>query len=300
MIFLPNCEFYVTHTCNLSCQGCHTFNDLAIGGHFRWTKSKKVYEKWATIMDIGRISIMGGEPLINPDYIVWLRNIRRLWPNAKINVFTNGTRFADHPDLYNTIVELNQNYPNGTVEIIVSLHDPSHEALALDFINSNFKNPQTVQSEIIDAQVHRPTLKYIDDNGVILNCTKNYTFHTNSLMFNNDHTATMHRSDPDQAFEICNVKTCHHMQDGQLYKCGPMGMLPYVAKRFQINGRQEDLDLLYSYKPATTEWPIEQIAEFVEELKKKKSIPQCGLCPEKFERFPTDANRKKTFLLKRL
>jgi organic radical activating enzyme len=299
MIYLPNCEFYITHTCNLSCRGCHTFNDLAIGGHSSWSESQEVYEKWASIMDIGRISIMGGEPLINPDYLSWLSNLRRLWPRAKLNVYTNGTRFADHPNLYKTIVELNQTYP-GTVEIIVSLHDPSHESLALDFIQTNFKNPHTVELEITDAQVHRPALKYCDDNGVVLNLTNNYTFHSNSLIINNDQTARLHQSNPDRAFEICNVKTCHHMQDGRLYKCGPMGILPYVVKRFQINGRQEDLDLLYSYKPATTDWTIEQITEFVEELKQKRSIPQCGLCPEQFEHFATDANRKKTFLLKRL
>lgn len=250
-------------------------------------------------MDIGRISFMGGEPLINPDYIDWLYNVRRLWPNAKINVFTNGTRFNDQPVLYDTIVKLNHAYA-GKVEIIVSLHDPDHESLTLDFINTYFNNPQTVETEITDAQVRRPTLKYIDDNGVILNLTKNYQFHTSSIIVNDDHTATLHQSDPERAFEICNVKTCHHMQDGKLYKCGPMGMLPYVVERFQINSRQEDLDLLYSYKPATTEWPVEQIATFVEELKQKRSIPQCGVCPEHFEWFPTDANRKKTFLLKRL
>ena len=61
---------------------------------------------------------MGGEPLINPDYINWLSNVAYLWPKAKIIVYTNGTQFHQQPKLYDTIVELSKHRP-GVLEIIV-------------------------------------------------------------------------------------------------------------------------------------------------------------------------------------
>ena len=72
-----------------------------------------------------------------------------------------------------------------------------------------------------------------------------------------------------------------------------------VLEKFQINARPEDLDLLYSYKPASVSWPVEEITEFVEELKRKRSIPQCSFCPEEFTPQPVHANEKKIVLIKR-
>jgi hypothetical protein len=242
---------------------------------------------------------MGGEPLINPDYLTWLTNVAYLWPNAKIVIYTNGTQFHRQPELYNTIVELSRNRP-GTILIIASIHDPSHNKDVLDFINQNFKNPKLNQQYLNQRQSPTQADIHIDELGVTIYIMQHHIFHQNSLIINPDQTASLHHSDPDKAYEICKMKPCHHMQDGKLYKCGPMGMLPYVADRFQINGRQEDLDLLYSYQPASTDWPVEKILAFVEELNEKKSIPQCGLCPEKFSYSQTDANKKKVFLLKKL
>jgi organic radical activating enzyme len=300
MIYLPNCEFYITHTCNLSCNNCHTFNDLAIGGHYDWNSTKEIYQHWAKIMDIGRICIMGGEPLLNPHYIDWLTNIADLWPKAKIIVYTNGTQFHRQPNLYNTIVDLNKRRP-GVIEIITSMHDTNHEKLALKFIEQYMIEPTVYNRRLDDKQVHEDAVTYCDKNNVIINIKCNEFFHENSLKINREtKQVDLYHSDPEKAFKICNMKTCHHMENGLLYKCGPMGVLPFVLEKFQINARPEDLDLLYSYKPASVGWPIEEISEFVEELKRKQSIPQCSFCPEEFNAHPVLANEKKIMLIKKL
>lgn len=273
---------------------------MAIGGHYKWKDTESIYQQWSKIMDIGRICIMGGEPLINPDYINWLTNVANLWPNAKIVVYTNGTQFHRQPDLYNTIVELSKSRP-GKIEIIASIHDSSHELPVLEFVKQYMIDPKIYDRRLEDKQVSEDAVTYHDINGVVLNIKQNGIFHENSLKINKEtKEVNLYRSDPDRAFEICNMKTCHHMENGLLYKCGPMGVLPVVIKKFQINARQEDLDLLYSYQPASVEWPVEKISDFVEELKRKKSIPQCSFCPEKFSYYPVRATEKKIMLLKKI
>jgi organic radical activating enzyme len=300
MISLPNCEFYITHTCNLSCQGCHSFNDLAIGGHYKWDSKKEVYQRWSEIMEIDRICIMGGEPLINPDYINWLSNVAYLWPKAKIIVYTNGTQFHQQPKLYDTIVELSKHRP-GVLEIIVSTHDSSHTSLALNFVTQYMVNPTLTSSHLADKQVAEDAVAFSDENGVTLHIKQNLSFHENSLKINREtKQLDLYHSDPEKAFKICNLKSCHHLEDGFLYKCAPVGVLPFVIKKFQINARQEDLDLLYSYKPASVDWPIERVKDFVTELKRKESIPQCSLCPEEFSWRPVNATEKKIMLIKRV
>jgi organic radical activating enzyme len=299
MIHLPNCEFYITHTCNLSCNHCHTFNDLAIGGHYDWTSTEHIYRRWAEIMDIARICIMGGEPLTNPHYLEWLTNIAQLWPRAKIIVYTNGTQFHRQPDLYKTIVELNNTRP-GIIEIFVSAHDQNHQEPVFKFIKTYMIEPRTFDRYLEDKQVAEHAVAYQDKNGVILNIKQNGFFHENSLKINRQtKQVDLYHSDPEKAFKICNMKTCHHMENGLLYKCGPMGVLPFVLEKFQINARPEDIDLLYSYKPASVDWPLEEVSNFVEELKRKQSIPQCSFCPEEFTPHPVYANEKKIVLIKK-
>ena len=101
--YVPTIEFYITNVCNLSCTGCNRFNNYKFTGFQKWNDYKEVYKKWSEVLDVGYIGILGGEPLLTPDYINWLTGIRELWPTSTISTITNGYRLNYVPGLYEYI-----------------------------------------------------------------------------------------------------------------------------------------------------------------------------------------------------
>lgn len=111
MVSIPFLEFYITNVCNLQCRGCNRFNNYNFKGHFAWNDA---YEEWAKKLDVEVISILGGEPTAHPQLEEWCINLRRLWPNSKIFVQSNGTLIKLRK------MRLWEKYEVGTV---ISLHD---------------------------------------------------------------------------------------------------------------------------------------------------------------------------------
>ena len=71
---IPYAEFYIINVCNLACPGCNRFNDYNFTGYQRWEDYADAYKQWAEQVDIGNIGILGGEPLLNPTFMAWVRN----------------------------------------------------------------------------------------------------------------------------------------------------------------------------------------------------------------------------------
>ena len=90
--YLNKIEFYITNVCNLNCDNCNRLNNYRFSGHQLWADYADIYAEWAEKVDIGKITILGGEPTLNPSLIEWIEGIRKLWPTSKLDVLTNGTR----------------------------------------------------------------------------------------------------------------------------------------------------------------------------------------------------------------
>jgi len=103
MHHLSYAEFYITNVCNLNCDNCNRYNNFAFGGHQSWAEYRDQYTKWAELIDIEMISILGGEPLLNPEFIDWVKGIADLWPNSFIRISTNGTQLDRWPELYDLL-----------------------------------------------------------------------------------------------------------------------------------------------------------------------------------------------------
>ena len=102
---LNYCEFYITNVCNLNCTNCNRYNNFAFTGHDTWNLHEKTYEQWSKIISSRKIGILGGEPLLNPDFFNWLSGVARLWPHADIDIITNGTQFGRWPNLYEELLK---------------------------------------------------------------------------------------------------------------------------------------------------------------------------------------------------
>lgn len=304
MLHIPYCEFYLTHTCNLSCQDCHTFNNLPISGHSVWNQVKPLYQAWSEILDIDRISLIGGEPLLNPNFEEWLIGVSNLWPQSAIKIYTNGSQFHRWPNLYQQVCQINHNRSHGKIWFVISIHDLEHRALfntwlKLNQVSADIWYPAGAKSleqpldDVGDILSSR-SFTIQDTNGTIIQLRDQEVFHKNALIPNpTSGNILLHNSDPDKAIDICRVKTCHHMRDGLLYKCGPVAVLPKIVKEFDVALDNDDLDLLNSYHPASPTWSLPSLEKFVSELNSVDTIPQCKFCPDTFSYSPVNATAKK-------
>ena len=87
---IPYFETHITEACNLRCRGCSHFSVFAKPKHKDIEEFQREFERLAEIEEIQIIRLMGGEPLLNPNFMDYLDIARRNFPNSKIVLVTNG------------------------------------------------------------------------------------------------------------------------------------------------------------------------------------------------------------------
>jgi organic radical activating enzyme len=97
-------EFYITNACNLGCNNCRSLSNYFFAGAWKWKDYSDVYAKWSEILEFNRITILGGEPFLNPSLIEYVQGINQLWPDTTIEIATNGSYFTkkDYYDIFKT------------------------------------------------------------------------------------------------------------------------------------------------------------------------------------------------------
>jgi organic radical activating enzyme len=319
MLQLDYVEFYITNVCNLNCPLCQRFNNYNFKGHQKWADFKQIYAEWAKVINVKTISIIGGEPLLNPDFQDWLLGIRALWPNARIEIATNGTQLHKWSELYH-IVKSDTN-----IHIRISLHGGKSEQMVQQSVSKFYNNAQLVpvweyewvntwnvikadnwpncnssndfyqlsediKSECslnynLDPANWRKTFidhEYTDQAGVKILYIKEDIFFERTIIVNSaDRKITLQNSKPEEAIKVCGfaINKCSQFVAGKLYKCHAVALLPEFIKQFPVTVSDDDLSLLSSYKPANYNWHADELKQFIEDIDNRKVIPQCKFCP---------------------
>ena len=85
-------EFYITNVCNYNCDNCNRLNNYKFSGHENWKEHEKDYVEWSKKVKFEVITILGGEPLLHPGLIDWIKGIRECWPESDLTIVSNGSR----------------------------------------------------------------------------------------------------------------------------------------------------------------------------------------------------------------
>jgi organic radical activating enzyme len=303
-------EFYITNVCNLNCNSCNRFNNYAFSGHMDWQQHADDYVKWSKILDVDRIGILGGEPMLHPNFDQWIHFVAELWPDANIMIMSNGTQLDRWPNLY----QLFQQY-RGRVRLDISRHNADQKEHTLKKIESLYPSTYTKffinSDEIFSAtgtHGYYVTSNNADDKSVIdpavigpeiwadksyevvyrdQYATIRYTTAdsfdpavvrldtVNQKLFLDDQL-----SDPAAAVRHCSCKHSHHFLHGKLYKCGVTAVLPEFVKQFDVAATTEKNNLIRTYTPAEWHWDSHHLDQFINNLVDGNAIPQCSLCAE--------------------
>lgn len=117
-------EFHVADNCNLNCKGCTHFSPLynSLGASFdeRISDLKEIRRIFS---DVFRLDILGGEPLLNPDLVRYINEIRRMFPKSFLNIYSNGILI---PRL--NLAELEEIAKNNVV-FSISEYEPTHRMI---------------------------------------------------------------------------------------------------------------------------------------------------------------------------
>lgn len=262
-------EFYITNVCNLACPGCNRFNNYKFRGYQKWADYAEVYQRWADELKIGSISILGGEPLLNPDILDWITGVHQLWPSSSCNVVTNAFHLNKVDGLYDTIL----NRPNVRLEI--GIHNKAHKPKIFNEIENFLTGP--LEYQFNNDNKYREYMLISDANGVTIKVEYNWWFHQGSLIAQ-ENGFTLHQSDPEKAHSNCHMSTCHHFIKGKLYKCGVVALLPEFAEQYNVHLSDSDRDLMLGYQPLTIDHSYESKELFIKNL--PNVIDQCKFCPE--------------------
>lgn len=121
---LAKVEMHIADHCNLNCRGCTHFSPIF---------EKKLPDFASRIRDVKKLkekmpyvlyfSILGGEPFLNPDICLYITEIRKLYPDAVIDIVTNGLLI---PGLSDYVLKCILDHQ---VQISISEYEPTHKMI---------------------------------------------------------------------------------------------------------------------------------------------------------------------------
>jgi hypothetical protein len=287
---VPYVEFYITNVCNLACENCNRFNNYKFSGYQAWSDYEHEYQHWAEHVKLQGITLLGGEPLLNPTIVDWISGINRIW-NQGVEVLTNGTRLNHVPGLYETVAANPSNW------IGVSLHNINDLDRCFEEIRKFLRGPiqfwkKDDPENINEVKTYGGAYGFYDGN-VWVRVWIGDSFYNSAVRLNALNRLTVHNSNPVEAHRECGFVQykCYHFVKGAFYKCGPVALFPEFDRQHPFDISDEDRILMNSYRPLTADEYEERGDEFFAEL--DNVIPQCKFCPSKFVNVQIQAVNKK-------
>jgi organic radical activating enzyme len=281
-------EFYITNVCNLNCHNCNRFNNYHLRGHQLWQDHAAVYAEWAKHVRFQKVTILGGEPLLNPSLLDWVKGINQLW-NKAVQIQTNGTRINKVPGLYEVLLQsgIDPRLPWVRNWIGISMHNEADRDRLYEEIHK-FLQPPIRMVKKHDAENHNNSVTmgaaqaFIDKNNVRIPVWDYDSFYTAAITFNESGRHTLHNSDVKLAHDNCGFVRykCYHFIGGALYKCGPVALFPEFDKQFNLDISDQDRELLNSYRPLEVSQFADRGQQFLATI--DDPIPQCKFCPSNY------------------
>lgn len=242
----PYLEYLVINIldhCNLKCKGCDHFACVADPYLVPYQTLRNDIEKMAEIMhgdNIMKIAVMGGEPLLHPDLLEILKDVRNKFPYAIIRLTTNGILLLQQKDEFWTVCREN------------------------DITIVNTKYPIKIDHEKMKEKAASENVKFQFFEG-----TGDDTVKTSSKkIITLDGT-----NDPVKSFAKCYISNYgNFLMEGKLYGC-PFSCQSYriFNKKFEQNLRMTEKDYLDIYKVQD----MQEIFEFA-----AKPRPYCRYCSD--------------------
>ncbi len=234
---LPELSIYITDSCALSCTGCISFNNYALGNHLEITKEiQDRIESWASLVSVDRLYIIGGEPLSHPRLNDWMALAQKSWPRSRWTIVTNG-----------------RGIENRTAEVMSWLEEGWDIEIS-SHSTSDFEQAQTWWNRLLsDMLITVPGRRLRDDSGItdywedpdgapmMQIGLRNYFFEPTHQVNDQGQLEWPKLTAPRTTHSLCGAKDCTHLVDGIMYRCPVQATLPRLSSRFEIVGPAREI-----------------------------------------------------------
>lgn len=220
---LSEFQVHLNDNCNLNCKGCGHFCPIVTESHFLDAEKydRDLCQMNQKFWGVGKIYLLGGEPLLHPQAAEFAAITRKRFPDADIRLYTNGLLLPKQNDEFWKIIKEN-------------------------FIR-------------IELSLYAPTVKMFDKIEYILK--KNEVWEDAILWENKQHFSKggllKSNGNMEKAYEECTSKTCHFLRDGYLAICPAVFLRQTFWKQYNIAPQyipeENAVDL---YDESITGWQI--------------------------------------------
>ena len=235
-------DIYLAKHCNLKCRGCTRFCNIAKPEFYN---TEQLMTDLLTMLsngiNIGRLTLTGGEPLIHPELISIIKDIRSLNNRINLNIFTNGKLFMKLAD---DLIPVLKRY---NVDVLFTRYnDPSIDYDSITKICE--------ENDIKVSDIHKTVFGY--------DCTiQKFTCNRLSRPLNNSKSVV-------QKYNYCS-DTCPCLWDSKIYLCGKCAFADSMNDYVHTNFKETTRDYIRVEDLKSTEQYLSYIS---------KPIPFCKYC----------------------
>ena len=225
---LEKIDIHITDHCNLNCKGCNHFSPISKEFYLDTEEYSRDIERLAKLSngEIGKIFLIGGEPLLHPQLKDFFTITRRNFPNSRIIIITNGILLLKQD---NTFWEACK---NSKVEIWLSQY---HLNLDYDLMKQTAAKYSVFFGNTTDiGEDSNNWYKWkLDLNG---------------------------EQNPDSAYKNCVLKKCVALKHGKVFTCCTSAHIDQFNNYFNKNLELSEDDYVDIYKANSFDEIIQKIS----------------------------------------
>lgn len=246
LVRLRKLEIYLTNGCNLKCKFCSHFNPYRRGIVPTETLVASM-ETWSKKVRPKKFGLLGGEPLLHPDFPLLLRKARECWPATRLIVTTNGLLVASKGEPLMEVLR------ETGAEVLLSEHLTDEEGrAAFDAARTILENAK-IPTTVIPSADRWKEYYFFDDHGKPL----------------------PYKSRPEASWTMCGPNTCFNLTGNKLYRCS---ILANAACGRQEGALGEEWEVTRSYTPLEPTATAEEIVRHL--FLMTGPLAACSICPE--------------------
>lgn len=223
-------EVALTEHCNLKCAGCDHFSPVAEPEFADIKEFTRDFERLSELFS-GRareIHLLGGEPLLHPDLASFLKTARRCFPQAVIDVTTNGLLLPRMGEIFWDICHKER--------IVVRPTKYPEESIDYD------------AAEKLAAQ-YGVEYRYIDNTDQTVKTLTKYPLDLKGLQ------------DPRRSFMMCHrANACIYLQHGRLFTCTVAPTIRHLNRHFGTRFEEAPEDSIDIYQTASADEILDHLA----------------------------------------
>jgi hypothetical protein len=246
-------EIHVVHSCNLTCESCSHYSNQGHDGIVSLAEAEEWMRAWHHRVRPRTFSLLGGEPTIHPQLTDFVSLARSHWPEAKLQLVTNGFLLHRHPDLPRVLA----NDANACIALSIHHTAPEYRARLMP-----------VMALLVDWT----------RQGVRVECRPSHTSWTRRYKSFGATMQPFTDERPRQSWENCAAKFCMQLFQGKLWKCPPIAYLRLQDAKYGLNTAWQPY---LQYEPLSANCSDFELTEFL--AREDESV--CRMCPAQPEHF---------------